>query len=84
MAAQIGAAALILLTYSWTTITLAIASLAIVAAYPFAKRFTWWPQLVLGLAFNWGVLVAYAAHAGAPGWPVLALYAAGIGWTALL
>ena len=50
--------------------------------YPFAKRFTWWPQVFLGLAFNWGALLAWAAHArGArPAAPVL-LYAAGIAWT---
>jgi 4-hydroxybenzoate polyprenyltransferase len=35
-----------------------------VAIYPFAKRFTWWPQVFLGLAFNWGALLAWAAHAG--------------------
>ena len=37
---------------------------ALVAIYPFAKRFTWWPQVFLGLAFNWGALLAFAAHAG--------------------
>jgi 4-hydroxybenzoate polyprenyltransferase len=47
----------------------------------FAKRFTWWPQLFLGLAFNWGVIVAYTAHAGWPGLPAILLYLAGIGWT---
>ncbi|NNE87953.1 MAG: 4-hydroxybenzoate octaprenyltransferase, partial [Silicimonas sp.] len=44
----------ILLTFNTFAIALGIASLAIVCIYPFAKRFTWWPQVFLGLAFNWG------------------------------
>ena len=59
----------------------ALASLLLVAAYPFMKRITWWPQAWLGLTFNWGVLVAAAqASGGVPAWTV-ALYAAGIAWT---
>ncbi len=81
MFGQIAAAGLILLTYNWTTILLAVASLGLVAIYPYAKRFTWWPQLFLGLAFNWGVVVAFAAHRGAPDWSALLLYMAGICWT---
>ena len=71
----------ILLTYSLPTILVGIASLAFVAIYPFAKRFTWWPQGFLGLAFNWGALLAWTAHAGALGWPAVGLYLAGIAWT---
>jgi 4-hydroxybenzoate polyprenyltransferase len=52
-----------------------------VAIYPFAKRFTWWPQVFLGLAFNWGALLAWTAHTGSLGWPAVALYLAGIAWT---
>ena len=74
-------AALILFSYNWTAIGLGIASLALVAIYPFAKRFTWWPQVFLGLAFNWGALLAYAAHAGQVDWPAVVLYASGIAWT---
>ena len=48
--------AVLLLTLGGTAIVLGIASLALVAIYPFAKRFTWWPQVFLGLAFNWGVV----------------------------
>ncbi|HQY44095.1 MAG TPA: 4-hydroxybenzoate octaprenyltransferase [Paracoccaceae bacterium] len=81
MFAQMAAAGLVLLSYNWTTILLAVASLGLVAIYPYAKRFTWWPQLFLGLAFNWGVLVAFAAHAGAPDLSALLLYIAGISWT---
>ena len=71
----------ILLTFNAFTIWLACASLVIVAVYPFAKRFTWWPQVFLGLAFNWGALVGWAAHAGGLGWPPVVLYLAGICWT---
>ena len=63
MVAQALAAFLILLTFPPEAIALGVASLALVAVYPFAKRFTWWPQVFLGLAFNWGVLLACAAHA---------------------
>jgi 4-hydroxybenzoate polyprenyltransferase len=52
-----------------------------VAIYPFAKRFTWWPQVFLGLAFNWGAMLAWTAHAGALHWPAVILYLAGISWT---
>jgi len=81
MVAQMAAAGLVLFTYNWTTILLAMSSLGLVAIYPYAKRFTWWPQLFLGLAFNWGVLVAFAAHAGAPDWSAVVLYLSGIAWT---
>ena len=81
MAAQSLIAALILFTYNGLAIALGIASLALVAIYPFAKRFTWWPQVFLGLAFNWGALLAWAAHAGAIPPAALLLYAAGIAWT---
>ena len=71
----------ILLTFNWTAILLGIGSLGLVAIYPFAKRFTWWPQAFLGLAFNWGALLAWAAVTGALHVPALFLYAAGIVWT---
>ncbi len=74
-------AAGILFSYNHTAILLGVASLALVAIYPFAKRFTWWPQVFLGLAFNWGALLAFAAHSGAVDWPAVLLYAAGIVWT---
>ena len=81
MVAQAAIAALILFSYNWLAIGLGVGSLGLVAIYPFAKRFTWWPQVFLGLAFNWGALLAYAAHAGAVTISALLLYAAGIGWT---
>jgi 4-hydroxybenzoate polyprenyltransferase len=81
MVAQALAAFLILITFPPDAIALGIASLALVAVYPFAKRFTWWPQVFLGLAFNWGVLLAWAAHGGGLAAAPLLLYAAGIAWT---
>ena len=71
----------ILLTFYWNAIWLGIASLALVFVYPFAKRFTWWPQVFLGLAFNWGALLAWTAAEGSLGWPAVFLYAGGIAWT---
>ncbi|HYC75226.1 UbiA family prenyltransferase [Brevundimonas sp.] len=57
---------LILLTLNLTGILLGVASLALVAVYPFMKRITWWPQAWLGLTFNWGALMGYAAVGGLP------------------
>ncbi len=59
----------------------ALGSIPLVAAYPFMKRITWWPQLWLGLAFNWGTLVGYAAVSGTLDVPAYLLYGAGIAWT---
>ena len=81
MAVQAVLAALILFSYNRLAIMLGIASLALVAIYPFAKRFTWWPQVFLGLAFNWGAVLGFAAHAGEVSLAALLLYAAGISWT---
>jgi 4-hydroxybenzoate polyprenyltransferase len=71
----------ILLCLSRAAIWLGIASLVIVAVYPFMKRITWWPQVVLGLAFNWGALMGWAAVRHEFGWVSLPLYVAGICWT---
>lgn len=81
MVVQALAAALILFSYNWLAVGLGVASLALVAIYPFAKRFTWWPQVFLGLAFNWGAVLLWAAHSGHVGWPAVMLYGAGIAWT---
>lgn len=81
MLAQALAAAAILFTYNGIAIILGIASLGLVALYPFAKRFTWWPQVFLGLAFNWGALFAWSAHSGSLALPAVFLYLAGIAWT---
>ena len=81
MILQAGIAALILFSYNVQAIVLGFASLALVAIYPFAKRFTWWPQAFLGLAFNWGALMIYVAHSGVLRLEAVLLYAAGIIWT---
>ena len=72
---------LVLVQFNWFTILLGASSLVLVALYPFAKRVTYWPQAVLGLTFNWGALVGWAAVRGDVGWPAVALYAAGVLWT---
>ena len=59
----------------------ALASLVLVAIYPTMKRLTSWPQIVLGLAFNWGALVGFAAVTGELSWATVALYAGGVAWT---
>lgn len=71
----------ILLFFNGFTILLAIASLLLVAIYPLMKRVTYWPQAFLGLTFNWGALVGWAAVTGGLELPALLLYAAGNFWT---
>ena len=62
-------------------IMLGLAILVIVALYPFMKRVTYWPQIFLGLNFNWGAEVAWAAATGHVAGPAWALYGGGIAWT---
>jgi 4-hydroxybenzoate polyprenyltransferase len=71
----------ILLTMGRLAIGLGVASLALVAAYPFMKRITWWPQAWLGLTFNWGALLGYAAATGRLDAPAVLLYVSGVFWT---
>ena len=71
----------ILLQFNIFAIAIGAASLALVFTYPFMKRFTYWPQAFLGLTFNWGALLGWAAATGSLGWPALALYAGGLFWT---
>jgi 4-hydroxybenzoate polyprenyltransferase len=75
------AAFIILVTLKLAAILLGIGSLALVAAYPFMKRITWWPQAWLGLTFNWGALLGYAAAGGRLDAAAGLLYASGIFWT---
>jgi 4-hydroxybenzoate polyprenyltransferase len=70
----------VLLQLNRFAIFVGIASLGIVAIYPFMKRVTWWPQLVLGLAFSWGALMGFAATSATLGLPALLLYAGSIAW----
>jgi len=81
MVIQALAAAVILFTFNKAAISLGVLSLLLVAIYPFAKRFTWWPQVFLGLAFNWGALLVWTAHTGSLNSPAILLYFAGIAWT---
>jgi 4-hydroxybenzoate polyprenyltransferase len=70
----------VLLQFNRFAILTGIASLAIVAVYPFMKRITWWPQIVLGLAFSWGALMGFAVMLGQIGVPAVILYAGSIAW----
>ncbi|MEM5495556.1 4-hydroxybenzoate octaprenyltransferase [Hoeflea sp. AS16] len=72
---------LVLVQFNTFSILLGIASLGVVAIYPFAKRFTDWPQFFLGLAFSWGALMGWAAVFGELALPPLLLYAGAIAWT---
>lgn len=72
---------MILLQMNLVTILLGILSLVFVIAYPGMKRITWWPQVFLGLTFNFGALMGWAAVGGIVEFPALLLYAAGIFWT---
>jgi 4-hydroxybenzoate polyprenyltransferase len=71
---------LVLLQLPMLAAMIALASLAPVAAYPFMKRITWWPQAWLGIVFSWGALVAGAAVTGAVDLPILLLYGGSIMW----
>ncbi len=71
----------VLLQFNATAITLGIASLGLVAVYPLMKRITYWPQAFLGLTFNWGALLAWAAVTGAVEGAAIAMYVAGFFWT---
>ena len=81
LALQLLAGLLVLLQLNGVSIWLGIASLIPVAVYPFMKRVTYWPQAWLGLTFNWGALMGWAAVTGGLGWPALLLYLGGIAWT---
>jgi 4-hydroxybenzoate polyprenyltransferase len=80
LAAQALTGLVVLLQFNRFAIVTGIASLAIVAVYPFMKRITYWPQIVLGLAFSWGALMGWAAAFGRLDGPPLALYAGAIAW----
>lgn len=71
----------LLLTLNLNAILLGILALVPVCIYPFAKRFTWWPQAFLGVAFNWGALLGWVAVTGSLEWPAVLLYLGGIAWT---
>ena len=70
----------VLLQFNRFAVATGIASLVIVAVYPFMKRITWWPQIVLGLAFSWGALMGFAVTFGRIDAAALLLYAGSIAW----
>src|SRR5882762_8788767 len=70
----------VLVQFNRFAVATGIASLIIVAVYPFMKRITWWPQIVLGLAFSWGALMGFAVTLGRIDATALSLYAGSIAW----
>lgn len=81
MALLMLAGLLVLLPMNLFAGLVAVASIGLVVIYPLMKRVTYWPQFFLGLAFNWGALVGWAAVTGGLSLPPILLYAAGIAWT---
>lgn len=71
----------ILLHFNSVTIFLGLLSLPLIILYPLMKRITWWPQAFLGITFNFGALMGWAAMNGDIGWPAVLLYCGGIFWT---
>ena len=80
MVAQALIGLVVLLQFNRFAVLTGIASLLIVAIYPFMKRITWWPQIVLGLAFSWGALMGFAVTFGRIDVTALVLYAGAISW----
>jgi len=80
MVAQALTGLVVLLQFNRFAVLTGIASLLIVAIYPFMKRITWWPQIVLGLAFSWGALMGFAVTFGRIELTALVLYAGSISW----
>ena len=70
----------VLLQFNGFTILTGLASLLVVAVYPFMKRVTYWPQVFLGLAFSWGALMGWPAAFGRLDWAPVILYAGAIAW----
>lgn len=70
----------VLLQFNGFTILTGLASLLVVAIYPFMKRVTYWPQVFLGLAFSWGALMGWPAAFGRLDWAPVILYAGAISW----
>ncbi|XP_046624236.1 4-hydroxybenzoate polyprenyltransferase, mitochondrial isoform X2 [Neodiprion virginianus] len=84
LSGQLGVGLLVLLQLNWYSILLGASSLGLVVIYPLMKRITHWPQLILGMTFNWGALLGWSAVQGTCDWSVcLPLYIAGVCWTIL-
>ena len=80
MLAQASIGFLVLVQFNRFTVMTGLASLSVIAIYPFMKRITYWPQIVLGLAFSWGALMGWPAAFGRLDWPAIVLYAGSISW----
>ena len=80
MLAQALIGLMVLLQFNRFTVMVGLASLSVIIIYPFMKRITYWPQIVLGLAFSWGALMGWPAAFGRLDWPALVLYAGAISW----
>jgi 4-hydroxybenzoate polyprenyltransferase len=78
---QLAAGAAVLLSLNRTSIVLGLAVLGLIGTYPFMKRITYWPQVFLGLNFNWGALLGFAAVTGRLAPAALLLYLGGVLWT---
>jgi 4-hydroxybenzoate polyprenyltransferase len=78
---QLTVGAAVLFSLNRVSILLGTAVLGLIASYPFMKRVTYWPQVFLGLNFNWGALIGWTAVTGALAWPPVLLYAGGVFWT---
>ncbi len=72
---------LILIQFNYKTILLGLGSMLLAFSYPFIKRFTYWPQLFLGLTFNWGMIMGYVAILNEVSLDIIALYISAIFWT---
>ena len=72
---------LILIQFNFLTIMLGLGSMILAFSYPFMKRITYWPQLFLGLTFNWGIIMAWAATNNNVSYEIIALYISAIFWT---
>ena len=81
MAAQLAIGAAVLLSFNRFAVAVGLTVLALIASYPFMKRITYWPQFFLGLNFNWGALLGWAAVRGELDWAPILLYLGGIAWT---
>jgi 4-hydroxybenzoate polyprenyltransferase len=80
MLAQVLTGLLVLIQFNRFTVVTGLLSLSVIVIYPFMKRITYWPQIVLGLAFSWGALMGWPAAFGRLDAPALVLYAGSIAW----
>ena len=75
------AALIILLQFNWLTVVLGLSSMFLAFSYPFMKRITYWPQLFLGLTFNWGIIMGWTSLANSISIEPIVLYLSAIFWT---